>query len=144
MVLESKNAGGLGVRDHEWFNTCLHFKLIHRLHTSSCSSWGGVTGSAVAPVWPASQVISQALIGPHCAPCSPSTMLLPLMSSTMEKIPHSSTMSGARMTTLPQNSMPSCRILKMRTKIFVGSSPTLYLWPPSPVSQIRLSLSLKS
>jgi hypothetical protein len=40
MVLESKNTGGLGVWDLKLVNTCLHLKLIHRLNTSSCSSWG--------------------------------------------------------------------------------------------------------
>lgn len=40
MVLRSKPVGGMGVRDLKLFNTCLHLKFIHRLHTSSCSSWG--------------------------------------------------------------------------------------------------------
>jgi hypothetical protein len=40
MVLEAKNYGGLGVRDLELFNNCLRLKLLHRLHTSSYSSWG--------------------------------------------------------------------------------------------------------
>jgi hypothetical protein len=37
---EKKNSGGLGVRDLERFNNCLHLKLIHHLHTLSCSSLG--------------------------------------------------------------------------------------------------------
>lgn len=38
----------------------------------------------------------------------------------------------------------SCLILKIQTKIFAGSSPTLFIWPLSLASQIRLSSSLKS
>lgn len=38
----------------------------------------------------------------------------------------------------------SCLILKMQTKIFAGSSPTLVIWPLSLASQIKLSSSLKA
>jgi hypothetical protein len=39
-VLGSKSVGGLSIQDLMLFNTCLQLKLIHRLYTSYCSSYG--------------------------------------------------------------------------------------------------------
>jgi hypothetical protein len=39
-VTKGRADGGLGVKDLETCNTCLHLRLLHRLHNSTCSSWG--------------------------------------------------------------------------------------------------------
>ncbi|WVZ92388.1 hypothetical protein U9M48_038459 [Paspalum notatum var. saurae] len=38
-VCDLKTEGGLGVKNLDTLNICLLLKLLHRLHTASCSSW---------------------------------------------------------------------------------------------------------
>ncbi|CAO2153322.1 unnamed protein product [Urochloa humidicola] len=82
-VKQDKAHGGLGIRDLGTQNTCLLLKLIHRLHTSTASSWvnwvrqhaciATMTGEMVCPHWeslrsllPLYQAVTTVKLGDGC------------------------------------------------------------------------------